>query len=129
VAATPDILTHEDDESTLTLRHAPGGLEVAITRAGLRARYALVAAKPDLARFAQDLLDGLDAGHRLVEVAGPAEGKTRLAATAAPGEDGELLLVMLARESPGDEMEAEFVRFASRAQMAAFAEELLRAAA
>lgn len=120
------VLRHEDDESALDLRPATGGLELAITRPGLRARYAMVVTKPALASFAQEVLDGLDEGKRLVEVAGPSDGKLRLQATAAPGEEGDLLMLMLAREGKGEELEAEYVRFASRAQMAMFAEDLLR---
>lgn len=128
MAPTPaaPLLTHEDDESTLTLRAAPTGYEVAITRPGLKAHYRLVAPREEIAAFAERVLEVLETKKRIADVDGPTDGKLALGATVAPGDEGELLLVLLARQaSGGDEMEAEFVRFASRAQMADFAEALL----
>jgi len=126
VPGNDPLLTHEDDESALTVRGAPAGYEVAIQRPGLKAPYRLAAPREALSGFAQSLLEALESKRRLAEVEGPSDGKLRLAATVAPGEEGELLLLMLAREGgKGDELEAEYVRFASRAQMADFAEALL----
>lgn len=120
------LLTHEDDESALAVRQAPGGYEVAIARAGLKVPYRLVARRDALAAFAQEIVEALESKRRLAEVRGPSDGKLRLAATVAPGEESELLMLMLAREGgKGDELEAEYVRFASRSQMAGFAEALL----
>jgi hypothetical protein len=123
--APAPILTHEDDESALSVREAPGGYELSIARSGLKTPYRLVAARERLADFAERLVAALDAKRRLVEVDGPGDGKITLRATVAPGEDGELLLLMLARPGGGDEAEMEYVRFASRDQMADFAEALL----
>lgn len=119
------LLTHEDDESALSVRRAPAGYEVQIQRPGLKVPYRLAASRADLVAFAQDLLEALEGKRRLAEVEGPGDGKLSLRATVAPGEDAELLLLMLAREgSKGDELEAEYVRFASRDQMSGFAEAL-----
>lgn len=125
MAAPEPLLTHEDDESLLSVTRAPSGLALDITRPGLKARYRVVAPLPELRRFAEELIDGLESKRRLVEVAGPTEGALHLAATAAPGEDGELLLLMIAKEAKGEELEAEYVRFASRGQMVDFAQALL----
>jgi hypothetical protein len=119
-------MRHEDDESAFEVRNAPGGYEVSLERPGLKARYRLATAREPLAQFAQRLLEALEQKRRVAEIDGPTDGKLRLAATLAPGEEGELLLVALAREgSAGEETEMEYVRFASRGQMADFAEALL----
>lgn len=128
VAAPEPVLTHEDDESLLSVRPAPAGYELAITRPGLKAKYRVTASRAALFEFAQSLLDGLESNKRLVEVSGPEEGALHLAATVAPGEEGELLLLMIAKQAKGEELEAEYVRFSNRAQMAELAEAILQLA-
>jgi hypothetical protein len=123
------LLTHEDDESALHVRDAGAGLQIEVIRPGLKVPYRITLARDEARGFALEVLEALDSPKRFADIPGPTEGPIGIHAMIAPEDDQEMLMLMLVRGgSKGDEMETEFVKFASRDQMAGFLDDLVRAA-
>lgn len=124
--APEPLLVHEDPEGALLVLPSPIGYTLAIRGASRGAPFEVKLTKEDLKGWVQEVLDAVDSSRRVADVRGPSDGKHRVSALIAPGDEGEDLMVMIVREGvKGDEAEMELVHFSNRDHLGQWAEDVL----